>query len=250
MLIRILLLIIIAFLPHSSMAADKLDNAARWYKIFWNNVYIADFKVEISNDNIDVKIDSKGLAKSISKYKNYLHSNFYMKGTDYIPISFDSALTQRQGTKNVKIQYAKTGEIINDTVTPPDNRTKRPAVSADLKKDAVDPLFAAITARKKIRECLKNDTKEFNFNIYDGRRLSKLEFNLYGLETIKIKDRTLKILKISFRRIAIKGFTKNELKRMQGEEPDFILYLEEDTLFPVKVDANAPLGKAIFVMVQ
>ena len=234
-------------LPLSSIAADN-TTTARWYKIYWNKIYIADLKASISENEVAAKIQSYGTVKAISKYANYTYTKFHKNGDQYIPEEFISNTTQRQGKKDVVIKYGNDGKILEESVTPPDKRHKRPAVEDNLKIDAFNPAFAAIIARDKIGDGLANGKKKFHLNIYDGRRLSKLEFNIIGRQTIKVLEKNTDVVKIEFRRIPVAGFTNNELKRMNGEEPDFSVYLNINDLLPVKADAVAPLGKASFIL--
>lgn len=244
---KFILFILLALLPCTVVSADNSARIARWYKVYWNNVYIADFKVEVGDENLVAQIDSRGLVRKISKYSNHVYSKFHVDKGVYTQEYFESHLKQRQGSKDVKIYYSPSGKIRTEAVVPPDNRSKRPLVEANLKNDAINPLFAAIVARNKIKESLTKGIQTFSFNIYDGRRFSRLEFNISGKENIKILEKKLDVVKINFKRVPIAGFTNNELKRMEGEEPDFFVYLEADTLLPIKADAAAPLGKAHFV---
>ncbi len=235
--------------PLSSFAENN-QKSARWYKVHWNNMYLADLKVELRDNDITAKIDSHGVIKTISKYSNYSHSKFHNNNGKYIPEIFNSNLTQRQGKKDIIIKYGENGEITEESVIPPDNRYKRPAVENHLKKDAPNPLVAVLLTRDKIRESLEKGENKFEYNIYDGRRLARLEFNIIGKETIKLHGNNLNALKITFKRIPVAGFTNNELKRMKGENPDFTIYLDEKDLLPIKADAVAPLGKAFFTLVK
>jgi len=245
---KFIFFILIAFLPCVSMAVDAPLRVARWYKIYWNGLYIADLKVEIGENNMISQIDSLGVVKTISNYANRTYSKFHMEKGLYIQDYFESRLQQRKGTKEVRIYYAADGKIRTEVLTPPDSPGKRPKVSDDMKIGASNPLFAAIVARDKIKAAITGQEKTFNFNIYEGRRLSRLDFIINGKENIKILDKNIDVVKISFRRVPIAGFNKKELDRMKGEEPDFIVYLEEDTLLPIKADAAAPLGKAKFIL--
>lgn len=230
---------------HAEISATKV---ARWYKIYWNSAYIADLKVGLDGDKLESLIDTRGIVKRISKYSNHTYSTFHVYNGLYMPDNFRSNLRQRHGNKDILIEYAQNGKIIKEEVIPPDNRAKRKAVSEDKKNGAVDPLTAAVVARQKIKYAIAANEKEFSFDIYDGRRLSRLNFHIYGKENIKLLEKNMNVLKIGFKRLPIEGFTKNEFKRMKGEEPDFIVYLEEGSLLPVKSDAAAPLGKALFVL--
>lgn len=242
--------LLFTLIPLTSIASDTPLKTARWYKIYWKAIHIADFRMGIDGESLVSNIDSQGLAQKISKYKNYTSGSFHKIGDAYLPVHFDSSLRQRQGTIKVRLDFDKNGNITEESVIPPDKRYKRPAVANASKVGVVDPLTAIMVAKSKIETSLSEGEKEFSFNIYDGRRLFRLDFNIYGIETIKALEKNWDVVKIGFRRFPLEGFTNNELKRMKGEDPDFIVYLEKDSLIPVKADAAAPLGRAMFVLVK
>ncbi len=223
-------------------------HVARWYKIYWNKVYIADLKVEVGQGSIISQIESIGFVKTVSNYANHSYGKFKEENGVYKQNYFESHLQQRQGSKETKIYYSADQRITTEILTPPDSKGKRPKVAEDLKNGAANPLFSAILARQKIKESLADGSSKFSFRSYDGRRLSNLEFKILGKETIKTLDKNIDVVKISFRRIPVAGFNHKELNRMKGEEPDFTIYLEQDTLLPLKADATAPLGQAKFIL--
>ena len=247
---KLIFFITLSFLPCLSFADDYPLSGARWYKIYWNNIYIADLKAGISQGEIVSQIDSQGVVKTISHYSGRTYSKYSFRNGVYIQDYFESRLQQRQGTKEAKIYYSDEGKIRTETISPPENPAKRQKVADDLKIGALNPLFAAFMAHKKIKAALITGEKSFILNTYDGRRLAKLEFNILGTEAIKNLDKIINVVKINFRRMPIAGFTNQELKRMKGEEPDIVLYLDPETLLPIKADAAAPLGMAKFVLAK
>lgn len=253
MLIRflsILLTILVVLAPSASHAIEEIKQAAQLYQVYWKGLHIGDFRVEINNGSISSEIQSYGTAKKISKYSNSASSKFHKEGDTYIPTSYYTYLTQRQGDKKVNVNYDATGNITKESVVPPDKAYKRPPVKNESKKGTVDPLTAALIARDKISDALAKGETKFNFNIYDGRRLSRLDFTILGKDKIKALDKDQDVVKVNVRRSAIEGYTNNELKRMQGEEPDILVYLSTETLLPVKANAEAILGQADFKLVK
>lgn len=237
-------------LPFAASAQEITEKTARWYKISWNKIIIADFKVEVDGNSMASSIQSLGVVRKVSKYSNTSEGKFKKVGNSYVPTYYHSYLTQRQGSKEVTINYDASGKIIKEAVVPPDKAYKRPPVKNESKQSVVDPITAALVAREKIRASLASGEKQFSFNIYDGRRLSRLDFNIEGEESIKVLDKRRDVVRISFRRVALEGYTNNELKRMKGEEPDIVVYLGKDDLLPLSAKAAAPLGKAVFKMVK
>lgn len=245
-----LAVILTCYIPNSAYTADMENNMqfARWYKIYWKQLHIADLRVGINNGKIVANIDSYGVVQKISKYKNYSNGSYIINDGNYIPQHFELSMRQRQGIRKINIEYDQNGVIIKESVNPPDKRYKRPAVLNESKQNALDPLNAILLTKNKIEHALKNKTDKFDIKLYDGRRLSRLDFKIYGRENINIGEKSYNVLKIGFKEFPLEGYTQNELKRMEGENPDFILYLEKDTLIPLQADASAPLGRANFVL--
>ncbi len=235
--------------PSSEDSYDNLNNKAAWYKVYWTGVHIADLVVEVKDGSMDTVIESYGIVKKISKYASRTSSKFSFENGKYIPKSFYTQFQQRNGGKKINIVYNSSGIIEAESVTPPDKRGKRPAVKNEMKVDTVDPLTAVMVAHAKIKESLKQNIKNFSFNMYDGRRLAQLDFTIGGRMHRNINGKSYNVVMVTFVRKPIAGFTNKELSRMKEEEPVFTIYLNDDKyLMPIKADAEAPLGKAILIM--
>lgn len=244
---KIFLGLFILLLPAISYADDNIVTN-RKYSVHWNGMYIADLFADIKEGNLSAKIESYGLVKKVSKYSSQYNTKFIKNGDNYISQSYHNSFTQRRGDKVIDIKYNKKGEVISDVITPPDNRAKRPAVEDTLKNQAYDPLTAVLVAHKAIKDAVKKQENEFYIKIYDGRRLARLDFKIYGHEEIIINGKKRRVIEVSFKRAPIQGFTNNELKRMHKEEPDFTLYLDENDFLPIKAEAEAPIGNAMLLL--
>lgn len=220
----------------------------RWYKVYWSGIHVADLKAEIKEDSIEASVDSFGIVKKISKYQSEFKSTFgYVEGK-FIPYSYYTDFKQRKGSKKINLNYNKDGVIIEESVIPPDNRQKRPAVEDGLKIGSFDPLTVFMVARQKVKASLVGGKTSFNLNMYDGRRLADLQFKISPSFQMRINGKDENVIKVTFSRKPVKGFTNNELKRMAGEEPIFTTYVSNDVqLLPLKMDADAILGKAVLV---
>jgi hypothetical protein len=105
-----------------------------------------------------------------------------------------------------------------------------------------------MVARQKVKASLLGGETSFKLNIYDGRRLADLQFKISPSSKMQINGKDEDVIKVTFVRRPLKGFTGNELKRMSGEEPIFTTYVSNDEkLLPLKMDADAILGKAVLV---
>ncbi|MCE3231756.1 MAG: hypothetical protein K0R98_13 [Rickettsiaceae bacterium] len=248
---KLLLTILITLLSAKLALAEPSPNitATRIYKVYVKGIHVGDLKGIIKDNQIEANIQSYGLAKKISKYESLDRTDFNFISNAFLPQSYYTKFNQRQGGRTVDIKYSDNGRIVYEQVTPPDKRYKRPAVKEEHKKGAVDPLTAFLVARQKIIEGLQNNTTSFSFNIYDGRRLAKLEFEIQGREVQKINRKDTKVIAIKFKRQALEGFTNNELKRIKTEEPTFNMYLsDDDDMLPIKANVFSDLGTAVLIV--
>jgi hypothetical protein len=250
---KYLLTVLLVLFTTTSAIGDGFNkknhlNSTKLYKVYWSGIHVADLIINIENDSIFANIESYGIVKKVSKYRSSFKSQFEYNNDHYKPISYYTEFEMRNGSKTINIQYSPDGTIKNEVVTPPDKRSKRPAVKDILKNNSADPLTAFMISRQLIKENLAKNNTKFSLNIYDGRRLSRLDFQIHGKYERKINESIRKIVKVSFKRIAIDGYTQNELRRMPKEEPLFTLYLSDDeTLLPLKADAEAKLGTAVIL---
>jgi hypothetical protein len=221
----------------------------RQYRVTVKGIHVADLKATIKENEIISRIDSYGLAKKISKYWSDDTNSFIYKNGTFIPQNYYTKFNQRQGQRIVSIKYDDKGKVNFEQVTPPDNRNKRPAVKDSNKIGALDPLTAFLVARLKTIEGLNSGNNAFSFNIYDGRRLFRLDFTIKGRETQNINRKNTNVISVQFRRTALEGFTNNELKRIKTEEPTFNLYLSDDDEFlPLKANVFSDLGVAVVTL--
>jgi hypothetical protein len=246
--IFLILIVLSSYITTANAGPSPTLDTTRSYQVYIKGIHIADLNAGIKEDSLTSDIDSYGIVKKISKYSSHGKSTFIFKNGEFIPQHYYTNFTQRHGPRTVDIKYNDKGEIISEVVTPPDHSWKRPTVNQANKKGAFDPLTAVMVARQKIINGLKNDQNSFNINIYDGRRLARLEFNILGREVRKIEGKKQNIVDVTFTRKPLEGFTNNELKRMKSEEPTFSLYLTDDEyMLPIKADVFSEMGTAVLV---
>ena len=225
---------------------DESLYKARWYKAYWGNIYIGDLFAEIAGKQIRVAIQSYGLVATISRYRSVTLGQFRMLPNGYIPEYFATQYRNRQGERRIALQYDSDGNLVKETVIPPDKRWKRPAVSEALKQHSVDPVTAFMVARWQLKKALEEGHTNIAFTMYDGRRLSRFDFTLLGRKDLTMGKHTYPVVIVRFLRHPVAGYTNNELQRMKGEEPEMVVYVTEDALFlPVRIDAKAPLGQVV-----
>jgi hypothetical protein len=216
------------------------------YGVYWEGVRIAGMRAEISAASMRVDIDSYGIVKEISGYRSRTRTDFAERKGGRRPSAFHTVFRRKGKDKTIDLRYdPATGAVVHDEVVPPDNRLKRPAVGQEGKDKAVDPLTAVLLARQTLRQYLKSGKRHFTFDLYDGRRLSWLGFEIAGRATVRVRGEDRKAVVLVFRRRALEGHTSRELERMKREEPVVTVYVsDDDALMPLLAEGKAPLGTA------
>ena len=237
--------------------SPALPNLTKFYKAYWMGMHVGDIISQISQDKngayyIESRIQSRGIAKRFLKYWSVSKSlvNIDDSGNISSQYFFTKSATKRK-TREINLSYDEAGNLAGEEVIPPDNRKKRPFVEDDLKYIATDPHSIILVSRKKIKESLDNNISNFSIPVYDGRRLTNVDFNIIGKKNISYNSNDTEVIHVIIQRQAISGYTEREIKRMETENPPINIYLENnDTMLPLIVRAKAPIGSAYIRLVK
>jgi hypothetical protein len=224
------------------LAAGKLAKKARWYRVYWGAVTVADLYIILlptrEGYGIRTVIRSRGIAKMLSRWQSDAGATMTFETPDkYRPVRYKTAFQLRNKKRRIDIRWDKNGNITKESNEPPENRNKRPAVSAEGKKGAYDPLTAIMVARDKIRKAILAGKKKFTVPMYDGRRRTDMNFTIHGAN-----DKGQ--IHVSFTEGSIEGYTNSELKDLKERDAYFHLYLDPKDLFPVFGKGQSLIGKA------
>lgn len=214
-------------------------NADAWhYTAYWSGLPIGDLYAEIKpgtngRQELTAIIRSQGLAKSVSGYQST--NSTTVLGLK--PQRFTTHFRLKKSSRDIAITYGDKGAVLKETNTPAENRQKRPAVSANLKNGTVDPLTAYLLAKQKLEGALESGQKNFSIPVYDGRRRFNLNFAILGMA----KDGTRHI---TFNEEPVAGYTNNEMQNKAERDSTYHLYLDRNSLLPLRISGNSPLGVA------
>ncbi len=239
-------LLLVILIQPASVAVAAPVNQVLLYEAHWSGAHVGRMAVAVKLDDsaYDMKVEmrSLGIAKAAGKFVSTANGKGVIQKSGSPGLGEYASHTQlRKQIKDVTIAYDAKGKLVSDTVIPPDKREKRPAVDVALKTDTLNPLTAIIAARVKIAA----GAKEFELPLYDGRRRSKLEFKVLGMRDMKnVNGSSGQLMLVTMRRLAVAGYTGNELKRIKNEEPLIKGYLDPTTLIPHYVEGIAILGSA------
>lgn len=219
------------------------------YQCGVGGMQIAKFGIEVDETatSYDVTSDilSTGMLKLFVKHSS--HSTTSKQGD---AVAYETHYQTNKKPKYVSLKYEHS-IITGENVLPPDNRDKRPAVSTELKKNTVDPLSLIVQMRLQLIDALKNKKPGYTINVYDGRRLTQVDFTVVGERDLKIGDDTRKTIVVTVKRKAIAGFSESEIKSQDPHEPLLTIYFSNDErLWPLKLEVPMMLGSLSATLVK
>lgn len=231
-----------------------INDVTKLYEVYWLGMHVGDLTTEIKTSEdglykLSTHMKSLGLARKLSKYWSVTESISKVNDDGTIePVEFSTHSRLKKKRRKINIEFAE-GKVASEAVNPPDNPAKRPVVTADLKQGAVDPHSAILLAYSKFRENLELGNKEFGFNVYEGRRLHQMLFEIKGRVIKKIYGNKLAVIHVRMTRKPLAGFTGREKERMQKEEPVFDIFVSDDNeKLPILFEASAPIGTAKIIL--
>lgn len=240
-------------IAHAAIPAPPTGKAH--YTVYWLNSHIGDINAEITRENnlytLTTHLDSHGLPRRLFKFWMHNASHLLYKPNNTQLISNNTTIESRlkKTYRIIKLIYNTTTQTLtHESVTPPDDQDKRPAVPDILKHTTIDPHSAVLHAHQEIHQALQKNYQHFLIPIYDGRRRANLYFTLIGKTTINHHDTPTPVIHLQLQRDVLSGATDTERERMQEEEPIIDIYLEDtERLFPLKAIAKAPIGSVVAI---
>lgn len=241
----IIALTIINFAP-LSYAAPPAGHTVRHYEVMWNGLHIGDLIADIKEVNgiyhFNTLMRSRDIIKLLAPYRNTASGVIAKDAAKELrPVSFRNTVKLRRKSRDITMQFDAQGVLKTTTVVPPDMPNRRPPVNSVLLQGSIDPLTATLL----VGEYVKKGRTQFITNVYDGRKLFAVNYQVRGKTTTMLNGKSVPTIHISFSRKAIAGFTEKELKNMPKENPVFDVYLADDgTMLPVKAIGKASIGSA------
>lgn len=226
----------------SEKIIKKMPRFSRLYKIYWSGLHVGNAYTEIiptqEGYGMRLHMRSRGVAKLLTDWKGNSAASMYERDDkSFVPKRFLTAYENRKKPKRIELLFNKAGSVQKESVEPPDNRDKRPAVPAANKNGVYDPVSLIFAARHEVRKAIEAGKNTFTMKMYDGRRRTDLPFTILGMTEEGL-------IHISFTEIPVAGYTDREMKGVKDGERQISLYLSRHDLFPVFVKGTSPLGSA------
>jgi hypothetical protein len=215
------------------------------YDLSYGGIVFGKLGVEIeqSSKHYDIVTDiiTTGVVKFFVPHKS--HSTTDATGADftYNHIVYESNYQTRNKKKYVKIEV-NDGKSV-ETLVPPDDRSKRPAVPEADKEKSADPLSFILRVREALHQAMQGGQNSFDVKFFDGRRLSLISITLAGKKTISYGNSQRETVRIAIKRKPIAGFTTSEIEDYSPKEAPLYAYFSNDEkLMPLMLDLNLWFG--------
>jgi hypothetical protein len=138
---------------HAKDADEKPVPLVAWYGAYWSGLHVGDLVIQVQEDDqcyrFESVLESKGLAKLISRFYSLAKSEGLKSKQGYRPSEYRSLAVLRNKPKDITLRYDATGRIENRNYSPPENRHKRPDVPEEKRDGAFDPLTLVLQSRQR-----------------------------------------------------------------------------------------------------
>lgn len=249
-----LLIVFLCFVPQFSAAQNVSDN--HLYKIYWSGFKVGEmtWEEESSADKykLTTKLSSKSIAEYFWKYSSVNTVEGVFKAGKVTPRSYHSKWWRKKEKQDIKLEFSAAGDVIEESLVPPEKVGKRPEVPAEDKLGVYDPVSAAIVSRETIRELLKNNPNykgSFEIPTFDAKRRFDVICKVLGRKNISLDGKEVEALHITIERKPISGFRPKDLKEMAEQNRVISFYLNDD-LVPIYGVAKAAVGRATIKLVN
>lgn len=243
----------LALAPHTATAETGAGlqpyNGTGYYTVSWGGITVGGMVVDAHEDadsyRMQVETRSSGLVKAISKHHSSNTVSGLRRSGEYIPQRFESRFSLRGKSRHIVLEYDKQGRLTHEENNPPEPEHKRPPVPMDVKRDVIDALTTLFVQRQKIHEALASGQDRFTIRMYDGRRVTDLEYYVRGRRGMGWNMQEVPIIEFAFSRIPVAGYKDSELKDLAGKTaPNVSLYLSDDgRLIPLKIVVDSSAGE-------
>ena len=217
------------------------------YTFQYGGIYFGKIGVESeqSDDHYSITADvaSGGILKIITQHSSHTTVDGTGAHFRYDHIIYDTHYKTKNKRKAVYLEY-QNKKVIKETLVPPDDRNKRPAVPDVLKNASFDLLTFNMELRRQFWKALRKKQTGFSLTAYDGRRLHKIDVTIIGKRTtLFADDQKFPVYSMTLRRTPIAGFTTSELAKLGKKEPAVTIdYSADNRFIPIKVEVPFLFG--------
>jgi hypothetical protein len=230
-----ILTLLFLLLPQFALALTPLDGTFT-YRLAWNGIPMGEAVLDAHQSNSDylmeMRVKLSGIAKLVAKHKSTTKAEGKTaKNMALAEHTYRSDYTQKKTDKSIALTYAKGGILKTRDITPKDDPNTRPPVPFKDVAAVPDPL----TFLHVLRARIDGGETTFSQMLYDGKRLTKVDFKEAGAEN--------GLRKFSIKRTPISGYTAKELRKFSesGERAILAFFSNNEhlTLKEVRMQTTA-----------
>lgn len=224
-------------------------NSHAYYDVSWSGIRVGGMVIDASEDAdsyaMTLKMKSDGLAWVLTKHHSTTTVEGIRRGGRYLPQRFETWFTLRKKTRHIVLDYDRQGRLVHEINTPPEDPNKRKPVPLELKREVVDALSVFFVQRPLLYEALEQGKERFTLRMYDGRRLTDMNYQVKGRQHVDWNNRKTAAVVFALSRTPVAGFKKSELEDLQNKkDPAVTFYLSDDgTLTPLRIVIDASAGR-------
>ena len=154
-------------------------------------IYRVRFRTEIENGRYMAEFDARstGVVEALAKNRTFWRSTGRVKGAVMVPETMHQRyLMRRGGYRTVEMEWTPSGDIAT-RIEPPEPKSKRKTVPADMQRGTVDPLTALLNGLVVPRD---GPPCKYEATMFEGRRRIDihLSFHRYG-KALRVKGHKL-----------------------------------------------------------
>ncbi len=234
------LTLLFLLLAKPALALTPLDGTFH-YTLAWNGIPMGRATLDAHQSNseylMEMRVKLAGIAKLIAKHKSTTKVEGKMaENMALAERTYRSDYTQKKTDKSIRLHYASGGILKAREIIPKDNPATRPPVPFTELTAVPDPLTFVHVVRKRVDEARTKDEKKFSLLLYDGKRLTKVDLTMLGVEEGS--------LKVGVKRTPLKGYTQKELKKFSenGERAILLFFSNDERLTLKEVRMESAVG--------
>lgn len=180
------------------------------YEFSWGGIPVGTMNVTLWQDKeryaARATTKSSGIVRWFARHKAVSTVEGKIVQGRYLPLHYHSEYTLRKKSNTVDIAFTEDGNIKAVTLTPALRRDARPEITKEALRHALDPVTSYLALGDAIATANAQGKTETSFDMFDGKRLSRLTLTLKGTTQATLT------------RTPLGGFRKKELDEAK-EEP-------------------------------
>ncbi len=239
--------LILSLLPAALAAQEPFNHIAR-YEFDWNDLPLGRVAIESKETpesySMHTLIKSRGMVSLFAKHSSDSSVTGKRNAERYFPTLYETNYQTRKKPKHIKITSDGEGHILQEVDEPADS--DRPKIPEVEKAKAADLLTCIYLIRQGLanaqlvgaRVPLKNGKPFYDIDMYDGKRISHLSFEVVGKENHRVNWKKRASIHIRASRSPGPGYTPKELGRLK-DEPSMDIYFSDDAkLVPLAMEVH------------